>query len=352
MSSRPQAVVHLPNIARNWKRLDEALPDVETAGVVKANAYGLGAAQVARALAGAGCKTFFVAYAFEGEVVRRALGHQGRIYVLNGPVDEDLPLYKKHDLIPVLNGPEQYRIWHHWHEGGAHLPYALHFDTGMNRLGFRVETAEELFRVTEAVPPLLVMSHLACAEAGQGGMNAQQKARFRDVLAWFTDTPASLANSAGIGLGDLYGMTLTRPGIALFGGGAGMDHAVTLTAPILSVWTGRAGESVGYNATHRLSEETRLATVALGYADGMLRSGSGKLIAYLDGAACPVLGRISMDLITIDVSRAQDAVKAGRRVEFLGQHAKLDEQAARAGTIGYELLTGLNERVERIYETS
>ena len=330
MSSRPQALVHLPNIARNWQRLDDALPDVETAGVVKANAYGLGAAPVAKALAKAGCKTFFVAYAFEGEVVRDAIGRSGRIYVLNGPVDEDLPLYKKHNLIPVLNGPEQYRVWHRWHESGAHLAYAIHFDTGMNRLGFRVEKAEELFRVTEAVPPILVMSHLASAEAGQGGMNAEQKARFGDVLAWFTDTPASLANSAGIGLGDLYGMTLTRPGIALYGGGEGMDHAVTLSAPILGVFTGLAGESVGYNATHKLSADTKLATVALGYADGMPRSGSGKLISYLNGIACPVLGRISMDLITIDVSKAQDAAKAGARVEFLGQHAKLEEQAARA----------------------
>ena len=197
-------------------------------------------------------------------------------------------------------------------------------------------------------------AHLACADTPAHPLNQTQLSRFTEIAAAFPDIPASLSASSGCYLGKAYAFDLTRPGLALYGGTTPPDTvrltpALTLEACILSVFPARAGETVGYGASHTLPADTMLATVALGYADGIPRSGGNALIGYLEGIACPVLGRISMDLITIDVSKAQTAAKSGARVEFLGAHAKLEDQAARAGTLGYELLTGLSPRVERVY---
>lgn len=350
MTSRPRATVHLDNIVANWQAIDRLHPGATTAAVVKADAYGLGASHVVRKLAAKGCSTFFVAHLEEAVEVRRALGFGPRIFVLNGPSARELQTYREAALTPVLSSEEQVAVWARTPQEGC----ALHFDTGINRLGLDAALLETRLEEFHKLQPVLVMSHLACADTPDHPMNWQQLSAFSDIAGAFPDTPASLANSAGCYLGRAYGFDLTRPGIALYGGSRPPDDVVlkpglTLTARILSVFRAGAGETVGYGATRMLDADTTLATVALGYADGMPRSGSDRLVAWLGDVPCPVVGRISMDLITIDVSKAQARAKTGERVEFLGSHAKLEDQAARAGTLGYELLTGLGKRVERLY---
>lgn len=350
MTFRPRATVHLNNIVANWQTLDRLHPGATTAAVVKADAYGLGTKDVTRKLAAAGCTTFFVAHLEEGLEVRQAVGSGPRIFVLNGPGPGEMRTYRDAALTAVLSSEAHVDMW-------ARAPReacALHFDTGMNRLGLSPSLLKTRLEEFRKLQPVLVMSHLACADTPDHAMNWQQLSAFSDIAAAFPDTPASLANSAGCYLGRAYGFDLTRPGIALYGGSVppqdvDLKPAVTLEAQILSVFNARAGETVGYGATHVLEADATLATVALGYADGILRSGANRLTGWLGETPCPVLGRVSMDLITIDVTKAHARAKAGERVEFLGSHAKLEEQAARAGTLGYELLTGLGKRVERIY---
>ncbi len=351
MSSLPRATIHLSNISANWRALDRLHPAATTAAVVKADGYGLGAGRVAKALATAGCDTFFVAYVEEGVAVRQAVGAGPRIFVLNGPSASDYRIYKAANLTAVLNCEDHLATWMSAGRG----PCALHFDTGMNRLGLKPAILDKMGDELRKLQPVLVMSHLACADDAAHPMNEAQRLAFDAVAAAFPDTPASLANSAGCYLGRSYGYDLTRPGIALYGGSAPparvkLAHAVTLEAEILSVFKVSAKETVGYGATFTAKSGMTLATVGLGYADGVLRTASNCFIGWLDGIACPVVGRISMDLITIDVSKAQAAAKAGVRVEFLGANAKLEDQAARANTLGYELLTGLGSRVQRVYK--
>jgi alanine racemase len=350
MSSQPRATVHLNNIVANWRTLAGLNPKSRTSAVVKADAYGLGADRVAPALAAAGCDTFFVAYPEEGAVVRKAIGPGPAIYILNGPSSSTMHQFHTHALTAVLSSEAHAHLW----ADAAGLPCALHFDTGMNRLGLPASMLESSGDALRALNPVLVMSHLACADEPDHEMNAAQLEAFVRIAAAFPGVPASLANSAGCYLGRDYGFQLTRPGIALYGGSVPparirLQHAVTLEAEILSIFPVKAGQTVGYGATFTAPQDMTLATVGLGYADGVPRSASNCFIGWLDDAPCPVTGRVSMDLITIDVSKAQRTAKAGQRVEFLGANAKLEDQAGRANTLGYELLTGLGTRVERLY---
>ena len=346
----PRATVHLANIAGNWRTLAGLHPKAVTAAVVKADAYGLGAARIGPALARAGCDAFFVAYPEEGTALRRAVGPDPTIFVLNGPARADLTAYHDARLTAVLSSEAHVALWT---EAGG-LPCALHFDTGMNRLGLPAGLLASAGDALRGLAPVLVMSHLACADAPDHPLNVAQRTAFDAIAAAFPDVPASLANSAGCYLGRDFGYGMTRPGIALYGGSAPparvkLQPAVTLEATILSVFDVKAGQTVGYGATFTAPQDMTLATVGLGYADGVLRSASNCFVGWLDGVPCPVAGRVSMDLLTIDVTKAQRAAKAGQRVEFLGAHAKLEDQAARANTLGYELLTGLGPRVERHY---
>lgn len=351
MSSGPTANVHLENVVANWRTLD-ALNASETGAVVKAAGYGHGAAPVALALSQAGCRTFFVAHAREGVEVRDAIGGEPIVYVLNGPDSGDLGLYADAGLRTVLNTPAQLDIWR---SSGLDSPVALKFDTGMNRLGLRPEIAGDLAVTGNGLSVAHVMSHLACADEPGHAKNTQQLKAFGEVVRHFPGTPASLANSAGCYLGGDYAFNLTRPGIALYGGshapdGIELKPGLTLTAPVLSVHTGRAGETVGYGATKTFDQDTVLATVALGYADGLPRSASNSGFGVIGGMRCPIVGRISMDLTTVDVTGAKEWAKPGARIEFIGAAANLEEQADCAGTLGYELITGLGSRVERLYE--
>lgn len=352
MSSGPTAHVHLASVVANWQTLDALNAASETGAVVKAGGYGHGAAQVAQALSEAGCRTFFTAHASEGVDVRGAVGNAPVIYVLNGPDADDFHMYSEAGLRAVINTPAQLDIWR---SADLDAPIALKFDTGMNRLGLRPETAGELATAGNELDVAHVMSHLACADEPGHAKNTQQLKAFADIVRHFPGIPASLANSAGCYLGGDYAFDLTRPGIALYGGshppaGVELKPGLTLTAPILSVHTGRAGETVGYGATRALEQDCLLATVALGYADGLPRSASNSGFGVLGGVRCPILGRISMDLTTLNVTGARKLAEPGACIEFIGAAANLEEQADCAGTLGYELITGLGPRVERIYE--
>jgi alanine racemase len=327
-------------IAGNW-RIFANLGAAEAGAVIKADGYGLGAAAAARALAEAGARTFFVATLGEALEARAALGGGPRLLVLNGLGEGQARAFADAALEPVINTHEQLRLWP---EG----PFALHIDTGMNRLGLPMS---ELWAIDR--PPALVMSHLACASDRLHPLNEIQRSRFLDSCERFPGVPRSLSASAGALLGPDFAFDLLRPGIGLYGGGpldAGnpaLAVAATLTAPILQIREVLAGDSVGYGATFVASRTLRAATCALGYADGFLRSSSGKGYGWLRGRRCPILGRVSMDLVTLDVS-AVPAPHVGEEVEFLGGFARLDDVAAAAGTLGYEILTNLGGRVARV----
>jgi alanine racemase len=357
MSLRPRARIHLNHIAENWRTLQAAQPGGLTGAVIKADAYGHGLPQVAEVLHDAGCDHFFVAHSFEGESARRALGPNPVIYVLNGPGPYEEPLYREANLTPVVNSDHQFQTLVTWLQTGGKLKngYALHFDTGMNRLGIPAGDAPKLAEAVEGMLPSLIMSHLACSEEHGSGMNAFQQERVSTISALFPDVPVSFANSGGVWLGQDYHHTLTRPGIALYGGGippkdAKLLPGMTLEAPILQVRSIEAGESVGYGATWQSSEPRLLATLAIGYGDGFPRSASNKGFATIGTQRCPIVGRVSMDLITIDATSARNLARPGVFAQLIGLDAPLEEQASLAGTIGYELTTGLLPRVTRIYE--
>ncbi len=358
MSLRPRARVHLANIADNWRAIRASQVGGVTSAVIKADAYGHGLTQVAEALHDAGCDHFFVAHSFEGEAARNALGPHPIIYVLNGPNPYEEPTYRQSALTPVINSQDQFQTLVTWLQSAGKLrnDYALHFDSGMNRLGLPLSDAPQLAEATTGMEPSLIISHLACSEAASNTMNAFQLAQFQTAADKFPNIPTSLSNSGGIWLGPDYHRDLTRPGIALYGGGhppegLPLKPGMTLEAPILQIRTAQAGETVGYGATHTLTQPTPLATVALGYGDGFPRSASNKGFAAIEGIACPILGRVSMDLITIDVSAAIELARPGVYAQFIGPDAPLETQAKLAGTIGYELTTGLTPRVTRIFET-
>lgn len=346
MTTRPVATTHLPNIAANWRLLNAAAGPGRAGAVVKANAYGHGVFPVVQRLCREGCQTFFVAYDNEGADVRRSGGPQVEIYAFNGEGDA------REKVRPVINTLDALKDW----VSGGGGPYALHIDTGMNRLGISWSELSAAAALARNCPPALVMTHLACADEPASAMNVIQARRFSE-LREAIPAPSSFANSAGHWLGEAFASDVSRPGIALYGGDnsplrpAGILPGLTLEAPILQVRSCAPGETVGYGATARLGAPARIATVALGYGDGFPRSASNSGFAYLGGIRCPIVGRVSMDLITLDVTEAAGLAKEGAMAEFIGPRALLEEQAACAGTLGYELITGLGSRVERNWES-
>jgi alanine racemase len=353
-------IVDLDALAANFAHLRALSGHAETAPVVKADAYGLGVGPVARRLWAEGARSFFVARVSEGEALRRLLpdgGSGARIYVLDGCTAGAGPRLEAAELIPVLNSLPQIEEWAaHARGRRRRLAAALHIDTGLNRLGLRLDEAQGLAQARDRLQDLaleLVISHLACGEDADNPMNARQAATFAEAAALFPGARRSLANSAGVLLGDGYRQDLTRPGVALYGGGPlgrpdpAFRAVATLEAPILQVRNVRPGESVGYGATYTADEPLRIAVIAAGYADGVLRAGSPRGYGWLNGAACAFVGRISMDLIALDVTSCE--ATPGDRVELFGLNRALDEAAAAAGSIAYELLTRVGPRVARQY---
>ncbi|WP_292070151.1 alanine racemase [Brevundimonas sp. UBA7534] len=343
MPSPATLFVDLGALARNFHAL-QALTGAAVHPVVKADSYGLGARACATRLAAEGARTFFVARAAEGMALRANLGPEPTIYVLDGCHDGEAADLKAANLRPVLNQPRQIDAWRQ--AGGG--PCGLQIDTGMNRLGFRPEDAPEPFDGLS-----LVMSHLACADEPAQPMNRRQRDLFAATAQRYPGAIRSFANSGGCFLGPDFAFDAVRPGICLYGGGPEgrtddrIAPVATLSAEVLQVRDVPAGESIGYSRGFLAEAPVRVATAATGYADGLLRSYSPRGAAWVAGQTRPLLGRVSMDVCAVDVTGLDVAV--GDRVELFGPHRRLDDAAAAAGTIAYELLTSITPRVPRVY---
>ncbi len=348
--------IDLDAVAANYRLLAARAAPARTGAAVKADAYGLGLEPVALALAEAGCESFFVATLEEGLSLRGILP-RAEIFVLNGLVAGDPALFMENRLLPVLNDLGQIEAWSAFCREAGAQPAALHLDTGMARLGLPpVELdvlAAEPGRL-EWIELRCLMSHLACADEADHPLNRQQLDAFKAARARLQPAAASLANSSGIFLGPDWHFDLVRPGAALYGLNPhpGSENplapVVRLQAEILQIRDVDTPQTVGYGATHRFTGPTRVATVAAGYADGYPRSLSGCGSARIGGVAVAVVGRVSMDLITLDVTNIPEA-RPGDMVDLIGPHHDIDALAAEAGTIGYEILTSLGRRYHRRY---
>jgi alanine racemase len=400
-ASRAGAIleIDLGGIVENWRLLTREAAPARCAAVVKANAYGLGAAPVARALAGAGCDIFFVATLDEGIALRQILGPAPEIAILNGPMPGTEAEFVAYRLIPVLNDPGQIAAWaatapcvlrdapprgapqdeDHLYmasktyphpEEAAQLPSRrtrrrlsesqapaiLHVDTGMARLGLGAREFADFVASPPQITWRAVMSHLACADDPDHPLNETQRARFAAAAGQLPGVPASLAASSAIFLGPEYHFDLVRPGAALYGVNPlpgrpnPLRRIVHLSAKIVQIRQIDSGESVGYGAAHVMQAPGRAAIVGVGYGDGWLRSLSHRGCGYLAGTRVPLLGRVSMDLVTFDVSAVPEGLAhPGATIELLGDNYGVDDAAADAGTIGYEILTALGPRYHRIY---
>jgi alanine racemase len=345
----PTLEINLAAITRNYMLLKNKLTKGNCASVVKANAYGLGVEQVAPALAKVGCKEFFVATLDEGIQLRKILtegnGRDIKIYIFHGVRKGQLKDFISHNLIPVINDKAQLEHW------SLEFPYALHVDTGMCRLGV---TPEEALGIGQGA--CLILSHLACANEPEHPKNKEQLELFKQALQHFPNVRASFANSSGIFLGSDYHFDLARPGCSLYGVSPNssqrnpMENVITLSAPILQYRAITHNETVGYSAAGRAKKGDVLATVELGYADGFLRSLSGKAYGYAAGIHVPLIGRISMDMVIVDVTAVPEHLCTPElRIVFIGEEQPVDVLAKAAGTIGYEIFTGLGDRFKRSY---
>jgi alanine racemase len=370
--------IDLAAIVKNWKAMAKRVVPADCTAVVKADAYGCGINVVAAALNKAGCATFFVAHLAEARQVRAA-APDAAVYVLNGLPPGTAPLFAEMNAQPVIGSLAEFVEWDayrtatYW-RGGA----ALHFDTGMNRLGFAVEEAQ-LFTARVKMPNhgiSLVMSHLACADTPNHPLNAKQIAAFRDLRFAFRGTPTSLANSSGIFLGPATHCDMVRPGAALFGVNPKpatqnlMEPVISLKARIVQVRDVPRGDTVGYGATWTASRASRIAVVSVGYGDGYLHAASGvrestkgstksgaksvaksDAVAVIAGRRCPMVGRISMDLMAFDVTGLpEDLARRGAYATLIGDGITVDDVARWSGTIGYEVLTGLGRRYRRVWK--
>ena len=356
--------VDLDAIVANWRKLEKTAVPAECAGVVKANAYGCGTEPVARALAAAGCKTFFVATLDEAAAVR-AVVPSATIYTLDGFFQNSGEAYARIDCRPVIGDLNELAEWDvfcrrtGW-SGGA----AIHIDTGMNRLGLTTTEAQGIIpRINAGDHGItLVMSHLVSAEQLNSPINARQLTTFREIASVFSGVPASLSNSSGIFLGAQFQFDMVRPGAALYGvnptpeADNPMQPVVELKARIVQFRNIERGETVGYGGTWTARRPTRLAIVSAGYADGYFRAASASdgtrgAEVIVAGKRCPVAGRISMDLMAVDVTDVPpNAARRGHMVTLLGEGITVDELAHHFGTIGYEVLTSLGSRYARVYK--
>ncbi len=360
-----QLTIDLGAIVKNYLALDAISTNSLTGAVVKADAYGCGMLPVASALFQAGAKFFFVATPDEAITLRKEL-KEAHIFVLNGLYPKSAELYSHQRIMPILNSPQMLEEWLNYSIAqNSSLPAAIHFDTGMNRLGIKMEDVEWVVEKINKVgfAPQMIMSHLACADIIGHEKNRLQLAFFQSIAAKFPNIPASLANSAGIMSGRAYHFQMVRPGIALYGGRAingkpnPMKPVVKLKVPVIQVHKAKAGDSVGYGASYTLDRNSIIAILAHGYADGFLRSASGTNSRpggriFINGKILPVIGRVSMDLIAVDVTELHGmGPKPGDLVEILGDNITIDDQASLAGTISYEILTSLKGRYKRAYIT-
>ncbi len=355
--------IDLGAIVKNWKALNAISANSLTGAVVKADAYGTGMLPVANALFQAGARFFFVATPDEAIALRAEI-KDAYIFVFNGLYPSSAELYAHQRIMPILNSPTMLEEWLLFClSKNEAFPAAIHFDTGMGRLGIKMTDIEwvkdRLAKV--GFSPEMIMSHLACADVPAHEKNRTQLSFFHSIVEQFPTIPASLANSAGIMNSRDNHFQMVRPGIALYGGRAingkpnPMKPVVNLKVPILQVNEFRAGDSIGYGATYTLNRNSKIAILAIGYADGFLRSLSGTNSrqggrVVINNKILPVIGRVSMDLIAVDVTELYGKMpNPGEMAEILGNIIGIDDQADLAGTIGYEILTSLKGRYKRSY---
>lgn len=361
--------IDLNHLVQNYQLFVEAVhvdgeggAPSEIAAVVKADAYGLGVGPVAKALAAAGCTTFFVAHGFEGYALRAHLPDV-KIYVFHGCLEGEEERFKLNCLIPVLHSLEGVKRWVKFALSSSYRDCALQVDTGMNRLGFRANEFRKLCddpALSEGINVQLIMSHLACADEQTHIKNEEQLELFTELMKerpdWLVDASLSLANSAGTLLGGAYQFDVCRVGIGLYGGNPFRDQAnscrpvVSVETPILQLSEINKGESVSYGATWTALKPSRIATIGVGYADGYLRlAGEGGVVA-IGAHRAPIIGRVTMDLIMVDVTDIpEDHIRVGTLVELMGQQISVDEIAEHGETISYEVLTSLGHRYQRDY---
>ena len=348
-----QLEISLPAIVANWCALGRGRT---VAAVVKADGYGLGAAAVAPALHAAGCRHFFTAHPAEAVAIRPLLPG-AMLAVLNGLWSGWEAVFTAHDLLPVLGSLDEISRWTAQASAlGRRLPALLHVDTGMNRLGLdprEVATLADDPALLDGIELRYVMTHLAAAETPDDSLNERQRACFAAACVRLPPAPRSIANSSGLFLGAAFESDLGRPGAALYGLNPTPGHpnpqrpVVRLRARVLQLREIAAGETVGYNAAWTAARTSRIATVSIGYADGYLRSLSNRATAYFDDQALPLVGRVSMDLATFDATDAP-ALQPGDWLDLIGPGG-VDGLAEQAGTNGYEILTSLGRRYQRIY---
>lgn len=354
MAHHPVLDVNLNALAANYRLLTSKHPQKRCAAVVKANAYGLGVGEVSKTLYKAGCREFFVATLEEGIELRKifaSCGLQGSsIFVFHGCRRDEYVEFIAHNLVPVLNTLEQWEAWDKVN------PCALHIDTGMTRLGITPEEALKLQPATRS--PQLILSHLACANDPEHPKNREQLSAFKIVRAHFPSALASLANSSGVFLGADFHFDLLRPGCSLYGISPNtslpnpMEHVATLSAPVLQLRAVTKDTSVGYGALGFVKKGSVLATVELGYADGFHRCLTGHAYGYVYGVKLPVVGRVSMDMVSVDVTALPPHLRnEDLRIEFISKDQPVDVLAEAAGTIGYEIFTSIGRRVKRVYNT-
>jgi alanine racemase len=352
--------IDLDAVVANWRLLRRRLDGTACAAVVKADAYGLGVARVAPALAAAGCDTFFVATIDEGVALRRLLGAVAGIHVLNGLAPDSAAVFAEHGLVPVLGSLDEIAAWAAFGGAAPNAPAAdVHVDTGMSRLGLAADELDRLVAEPErlaGVDVAYLISHLACAEESENPMNRRQLDALRRARAALGLSRTSFANSSGIFLGPDFHFDMARPGAALYGIAPQsgrpnpMAQVIRLQGKIVQVRTIDRPKTVGYGATHRAAGRERIATVAVGYADGYPRTPGNVASGFVGDVRVPVVGRVSMDLITFDVSAVDEArVHPGAFIDLIGPNHSVDDLAAEAGTIGYEILTRLGRRYHRVY---
>lgn len=360
MSSSPRLIIDLPALRANYALLKQKAAPSETGAVVKANGYGLGLAPVAKTLYHAGCRTFFTAHLSEALALRKIL-QDTVIAPYHGVMPAEQTEAIAHHITPVLNSLPAIESWAQsarWQN--KNLPAFVHLDTGMNRLGLPPDEQKRLIANPALLSGLEIkgwISHLACSEEFNKPMTTEQRDRFRDVLRQLPKAPASLCNSSGIFWGKDYLFDLVRPGVALYGVNPTpalpnpMRAVVELEAPVLQIRDVDTPMSVGYGASYRVTRKGRIATLALGYADGYSRALGNRGQVKIGDFLAPVVGRISMDLMTIDISGVPPAaVTIGAMATVIGTHRPVDQVAEEAGTIAYEILTSFGGRIEYTYK--
>ncbi|WP_341764627.1 alanine racemase [Candidatus Tisiphia endosymbiont of Beris chalybata] len=360
--------IDLAKIRANYRIMAKLCKSAEVAAVVKANSYGLGASVVAPALEQENCKSFFVANIEEAISLRQVLASGSSIYVLNGVFYEEVEWFKHYNLIPVLNNIKQLEIWQKFAlrnkeicSSSNALSCTIHINTGMNRLGMTDKEIKDIVnnpRLLDGLALQYVISHLSASEVAGDPYNQQQLEKFKDYLSFFPKIKASLSNSSCAFLGEEYHFDLIRAGAALYGinpSGSLMNHSlhnpVRLTAPIIHLQELSAEDYIGYNMTFKTGRNSMIATLPLGYADGYSRAFSNYGEVFIDSYRAPVVGRISMDLITIDVTDLPpEKIFLGQQVEIIGNNCTPDKIANIINTIGYEILTMMGNRYKKVYK--